>query len=510
MWSEGDASHSFGAPPAPWWPMSRRRWWVSLLVMIIAVLNQAAPAVAALGWLVPPVDGPVLRPFLAPSSPYGPGHRGIDYDVAHGAGVRAAGAGTVSWAGSVAGDLSVTIDHGGGLRSTYSILSQIQVIQGTGVEQGQWIGRAGTDHRSGAGGLHFGVKLDGVYVDPMEYLGPVDLSASVHLAPVLDDPGSMQPTAAECVEPRPIAAKPPPPNDNVAVLVAGLSSATRGGGNSDLFNLGRGLLGYRPEDTYRFSYAGHGGRGRHRPYRATDTYGDILLAARRLRDLLAAIARRRPGADVDLIAHSQGGVVARLFLQRLAHPWVSDLPRVEHLVTLATPHTGAPIAGSLRDVRDKTLSGAPVLWGARRLVGGLPDPGGRSVEQLVPGSSLMRGLAREDIVYGTRALALTMPNDLVVPSDRAIMPEEQSHVLGPEGWNGHGAIVRSPAARGLAHAFLRGAPRVCGSPWDNWGRAIGRAIGFAEARLGWLSGTLEGRVTGPAGRLAGTLRRVVP
>jgi hypothetical protein len=122
----------------------------------------------------------------------------------------------------------------------------------------------------------------------------------------------------------------------------------------------------------------------------------------------------------------------------------------------------------------------------------------------------MRGLAREDIVYGTRALALTMPNDLVVPSDRALMPEEQSHVLGPEGWNGHGAIVASPAARGLAHAFLRGAPRVCGSPWDNWGRAIGRAIGFAEARLGWLYGTLEGRVTGPAGRLAGTLRRVVP
>jgi pimeloyl-ACP methyl ester carboxylesterase len=273
----------------------------------------------------------------------------------------------------VAGDLSVTIDHGGGLRSTYSILSQIYVTHAAGVEQGQWIGRAGTDHRSGAGGLHFGVKLDGVYVDPMEYLGPVDLSASVHLAPVLDDPGSMQPTAAECVEPRPIAAKPPPPNDNVAVLVAGLSSATRGGGNSDLFNLGRGLLGYRPGDTYRFSYAGHGGRGRHRPYRATDTYGDILLAARRLRDLLAAIARRRPGADVDLIAHSQGGVVARLFLQRLAHPWVSDLPRVEHLVTLATPHsTGAPDNVLSRTSRSEPAIGAPgASWaGSRARVAG--------------------------------------------------------------------------------------------------------------------------------------------
>ena len=490
--------------------MSRRRVWVPLVVMFVAVLNQAATVVAAPAWLVPPVDGPVLRPFLAPSSPYGPGHRGIDYDVVHGAGVRAAGGGTVTWAGSVAGDLSVTIDHGGGLRSTYSILSQIQVTQGAGVEQGQWIGRAGVDHRSGAGGLHFGVKLDGVYVDPAEYLGPVDLSTSVHLAPVLDDPGSMRPAGAECAEAHPIAAKPSPPNDNVAVLVAGLNSATRGGSNSDLFNLGRGLLGYRAEDTYRFSYAGHGGGGRHRPYQATDTYGDLAPAARRLRALLAAIARRRPGADVDLIAHSQGGVVARLFLQRLARPWVSDLPRVEHLVTLATPHTGAPIAGSLQHLRGKTLSGGPVLWGAGRLLDGLPNPGGRSIEQLVPGSRLMRGLEGEDIVYGTRALALTMPNDLVVPSDRAVMPEEQSRVLGPEGWNGHGAIVRSPAARGLAHAFLRGATRVCGSPWDGWGRTIGRTIGFLEGHLGRLYGAFEGRAMGPAGQLAGTVRRIAP
>ena len=71
--------------------MSRRRVWVPLVVMFVAVLNQAATVVAAPAWLVPPVDGPVLRPFLAPSSPYGPGHRGIDYDVVHGAGVRAAG-----------------------------------------------------------------------------------------------------------------------------------------------------------------------------------------------------------------------------------------------------------------------------------------------------------------------------------------------------------------------------------------------------------------------------------
>lgn len=490
--------------------MSRRRLWFAILAMIPAVLTRPAMAVAAPDWLVPPVDGPVLRSFLAPSSPYGPGHRGIDYDVPQGSAVRAAGAGVVRWAGSVGRNLSVTIDHGGGLQSTYSILSRIEVARGEEVDQGGWIGRAGSDHPAGTGGLHFGTKLDGAYVDPMDLLGPVDLGAAVHLAPVLDDPESALLRPAGCVEPHPIGTRPPPPNDNVAVLIAGLGSATRGGGNSDLFNLGRNLLGYRPEDTYRFSYAGIDGRDRHRPYRPVDTYGDLMSAARRLRGLLAAVARHRPGADVDLIAHSQGGVVARLFLERLARPWGSELPRVEHLVTLATPHTGAPIAGSVRDIRDETITGAPMLWAVGRMVDGLPDPGGRVIEQLAPGSDTLRGLAREDIVYGTRALALTMPNDLVVPSDRAIMPEERSHVVGPEGWNGHGAIVRSPAARGLAHAFLRGAPAACAGTWDTWGRGMGRAVGFAEARLGWLYGALESRAVGPAARILRTGRPTGP
>ena len=32
--------------------------------------------------------------------------------------------------------------------------------------------------------LHFGVKLDGAYVDPLSYLGPLSLAAFVRLAPV--------------------------------------------------------------------------------------------------------------------------------------------------------------------------------------------------------------------------------------------------------------------------------------------------------------------------------------
>src|SRR3954447_17287967 len=97
---------------------------VLILVVVVVVLTATArPARAAPddagGWLRP-VDGAVVQPFDAPSSPYAPGHRGVDFAAAPGTPVRAANDGVVSFAGSVAGTLHVTIAHDGGLRTSYS------------------------------------------------------------------------------------------------------------------------------------------------------------------------------------------------------------------------------------------------------------------------------------------------------------------------------------------------------------------------------------------------------
>jgi murein DD-endopeptidase MepM/ murein hydrolase activator NlpD len=142
------------------------------------------PARASGEWTWP-VVGPVTRGFDPPENPFGSGHRGIDIAAPVGTPVRAAAAGTVTFAGPVGGRLFVTVDHGAGLESTYSFLDSIAVRRGDVVSQGQAIARSGTGHAGGAvPHLHFGVKLADVYVDPLEYLGPVEVWRFIRLAPL--------------------------------------------------------------------------------------------------------------------------------------------------------------------------------------------------------------------------------------------------------------------------------------------------------------------------------------
>ncbi len=132
-----------------------------------------------------PVTGPVIRGFDPPTSPFGAGHRGIDIAVPFGTPILAPEAGTVSFAGRVGGELFVTIDHGGGLVSTYSWLSAASVRKGDVVALGQQIGATGTGHPgSTVPHLHLGVKLDGGYLDPLEILAPLGVQDLIRLVPL--------------------------------------------------------------------------------------------------------------------------------------------------------------------------------------------------------------------------------------------------------------------------------------------------------------------------------------
>jgi murein DD-endopeptidase MepM/ murein hydrolase activator NlpD len=133
-----------------------------------------------------PVQGPVIRGFDPPDTPFGAGHRGIDIAAAPGTPILATEAGTVSFAGRVGGELFVTIVHGGGLSSTYSWISSTTVRKGDVVSRGQPIGSTGT----GSPGatvphLHFGAKLDGEYVDPILLLAPLGVQDLIRLVPIL-------------------------------------------------------------------------------------------------------------------------------------------------------------------------------------------------------------------------------------------------------------------------------------------------------------------------------------
>ncbi|MCP3998076.1 MAG: M23 family metallopeptidase [bacterium] len=113
-----------------------------------------------------PVAGTVLR-IYEPVGRYG-GHWGVDFAAEAGSAVLAADGGEVTFAGSVAGVLSVTVHHGGGLRTSYSYLSEVLVAAGQMVSRSDLLGRSGVDH--GAEAVHFSVRIGDEYRDPEPWL----------------------------------------------------------------------------------------------------------------------------------------------------------------------------------------------------------------------------------------------------------------------------------------------------------------------------------------------------
>jgi len=153
-------------------------------VLLSVMLVVAAPARASGTWIWP-VTGPVIRGYDPPDDPYGSGHRGIDIATPAGTPVRAADAGTITFAGTVGGQLFVTVNHGGGLASTYSWVSELRVRKNDVVGRGQVIALSGAGHPgSVTPHLHFGVKLNGGYADPMAYLAPASVAGLIRLAPL--------------------------------------------------------------------------------------------------------------------------------------------------------------------------------------------------------------------------------------------------------------------------------------------------------------------------------------
>lgn len=122
----------------------------------------AAHAVPLYGTLVRAWDAPEDNPFAA-------GHRGVDIAADPGTPVRASASGTVTFAGTVVGNRTVTVDHAGGVRTTYSFLGTITAVHGAVVGRGAVLGTVGTGHAT-AGlppHVHIAARRSQVYFDPI-------------------------------------------------------------------------------------------------------------------------------------------------------------------------------------------------------------------------------------------------------------------------------------------------------------------------------------------------------
>lgn len=133
----------------------------------------AAPS-AAVTYTAPVTPLLVLRRFDPPASLYGPGHRGVDLAAPDGTPVRAAGAGTVAFAGRVAGRGVVVIAHRDGVRTEYEPLT-VGVATGASVTAGVRIGVVHGRHAGcpPGGCLHWGARRRQQYLDPLSLLWPL-------------------------------------------------------------------------------------------------------------------------------------------------------------------------------------------------------------------------------------------------------------------------------------------------------------------------------------------------
>lgn len=100
-------------------------------------------------------------------------HLGLDMASVRNAEVPAANNGTVVYAGELGiyGNV-VVIDHGLGVLTLYSHLSQIAAAKGQVVTKGTILGRTGTTGLAFGDHLHFGVVVGGIEVNPVEWIDP--------------------------------------------------------------------------------------------------------------------------------------------------------------------------------------------------------------------------------------------------------------------------------------------------------------------------------------------------
>lgn len=289
---------------------------------------------------------------------------------------------------------------------------------------------------------------------------------------------------SNCTSPR--TRVPPSRKRRIMVMVNGIESA---GGRGPLQSLNASSLGYRDADVVEFSYRGDqaidpesGAVITPSHYSPRDTEGDIRESAEKLRDLLIDINAANPGVPLDIVAHSQGGIVARLALDNgqpgsLAAP----APEAANLVMLATPNHGSDLATANAFLGTTGVGG--VAQEAIAIGTGAPDPDSRAVAQLSEASALIGHLDKSILPASTRVTSIAAEGDLIVGALNSSLKGATNVLVPLYGLEAHSGIVSSPDTRREVALALAGMGPTCRNV------VMGALLGGA---ISWTTDSLAG------------------
>ena len=496
-------------------PALRAAAALAVFLSLVAPAASASAEPRGVSYL-PPMDAPVVDGFRPPATQFSAGNRGIDYAAAEGDPVNSAAPGRVVFAGRIGSQFHVTVLHDDGIRTSYSFLRDVAVRRGDRVEQGQLLGTAaGRVHfgaRAGEAYLDptdlFAGDLPNIRLVPLDGLPPEEdergffrkvveeaarrardagrwaktqtdalikaateeaeqqLRRALHLLDALAPHAALADLALEvndafrdwrhhrgnCTPPG--LTPPPPAGRHIVVLVGGLGSS------STALRQGKGVggvdtksLGFAATDTYYFSY--QGGHVGERDYGPEDTQNGFEVSGAKLSAFLSRIKHENPGIPIVVIAHSQGGLVAREALRRGG----AGADAVTDLVTLATPHQGADPATLVAGIRG---TGARFIVDAVGRALADVDPGSKSVEQLSETSDFIRN--QPPVSGDVRLTSIAADGDVIVPSPRARVEGADNRIVTPAaGFHDHDALPRHPEAHREMALALRGKPETCKS-----------------------------------------------
>lgn len=529
------------------------------IAVTLAVAGCPARAAAAATTTVQyraPSDAPIVDRFRPPPERWMAGNRGIDFGTEPGAPIVASADGKVVFAGPVAGALHVTVVHDDGLRTSYSFVASVGVAAGDRVRRGDVVATAGGPFHFGvrapdgtyldpelllAGRLRPTVRLVPGTDDGLDALGAserqslleivvgggVAAAASVrdgasdaaallalyagelhpatHAWRVADSITTWMGTRSSCTD----ASVPVPAHDQrrIVVLVSGLGTSS---GSNTAMEVDTDALGYSPADVVPFSYSG--GRAPRRatiaatddPFRSIpqttfgplDSQQSISDSADRLSELLTQVAAAQPGVPIDVVAHSQGGVVARLAVERSGDDGRLP-PSVASLVTVSSPQQGAPLASAV--VALQHAPGGTTALSLVRSSGAADELDDRrpAIGQLAQTSSVVAELQERQVPDRVRFVTIGGSGDLVVPGSASSDPRADATVLLPTsiGTAAHGSLPSSPAGTREIGLAIAGRGPTCQGLGTTLASAVtAEAVRGGEAAVAvaavWGSGSL--------------------